>query len=58
MLNASILNGVAFLGILFTYFPQRAVTNVKKMDIVKKIDYIGAVLSITGLTLLYVAYVL
>lgn len=49
------VNGIAFVGIFLTYFPKRVrPMGLSKMDIVKSIDYIGAVLSITGLTLLLV----
>jgi hypothetical protein len=49
-----IYNGVAFLGMLFTYFPKRLhnVDRGSKMATLKQIDYIGAFLSITGITLL------
>lgn len=41
----------------FTYFPKRIrPLNVTKMDILKQIDYVGAFLSIIGLTLLLVLY--
>jgi len=50
----SIYNGVAFIGMVFTYFPKRltAVDRGSKMATLKQIDYIGAFLSITGITLL------
>jgi len=49
----SAINGIAFVGVLLTYFPKRIrPIGITKMDVLKKIDYVGAVLSITGLTLL------
>lgn len=50
-----IYNGIIGLGLLFTYFPQHNRTRAEgfsRRDILKKIDYVGGVLSITGLTLL------
>jgi hypothetical protein len=49
-----IINGVAFFGTLFFYFPKRTHDGPKKSDIFKRVDYLGAILSIVGLTLLYV----
>jgi len=48
-----IINGVAFTGTLFFYFPKNHHHDLVKSHILKKIDYVGAVLSIVGLTLLY-----
>ncbi|KAL1894032.1 hypothetical protein Sste5346_006174 [Sporothrix stenoceras] len=50
-------NGVVFVGLLFTYFPKAhpRMANVSKRDILKQIDYVGAVLSIVGLTIFLVA---
>jgi len=47
---------VAFLGTLFFYFPEKhhQALAVPKMEIIKKIDFIGALLSIAGATLLWV----
>ncbi|CAK7200330.1 hypothetical protein SEUCBS139899_003021 [Sporothrix eucalyptigena] len=52
-----IYNGVVFLGLLFTYFPKAhpRMAGVTKRDILKQIDYVGAVLSIVGLTIFLVA---
>jgi hypothetical protein len=37
------VNGIAFVGILLTYFPKRIrPMGTSKMDVVKKIDYIGS----------------
>jgi hypothetical protein len=47
---------MAGIGALFTYFPQRVRPDGEtKMDILKKIDYVGGAISITGLTLLSVS---
>ncbi|PVI05124.1 hypothetical protein DM02DRAFT_715915 [Periconia macrospinosa] len=54
-----IYNGIIGFGLLFTYFPQYNHTRAEgfsRMAVLKKIDYVGGVLSITGLTLF--AYVL
>lgn len=48
----SVINGVAFGGTLFFYFPRRALETFKKASILKGVDVLGAVLSIVGLTLL------
>jgi hypothetical protein len=49
-----IYNFVAFMGMIVTYFPERHIVLEKesKMATLKKIDWLGAVLSITGITLL------
>ncbi|KAL1908635.1 hypothetical protein Sste5344_005459 [Sporothrix stenoceras] len=54
---AGMYNGVVFVGLLFTYFPKAhpRMANVSKRDILKQIDYVGAVLSIVGLTIFLVA---
>lgn len=51
-----IYNFVAFVGMLFTYFPEKYIVleRESKRDILKKMDWLGAVLSISGITLLYV----
>lgn len=55
MLTSSrIINGIAFFGTLFFYFPKRTSGAPKKTDILKRVDYVGAILSIVGLTLLCV----
>jgi hypothetical protein len=45
---------VAFVGMLFTYFPEKYIIleRESKKDVFKKIDFLGAFLSITGITLL------
>ncbi|KAH6715893.1 putative major facilitator superfamily transporter [Leptodontidium sp. MPI-SDFR-AT-0119] len=52
-----IYNFVAFVGMVFTYFPERHIVIEKesKMETLKKIDWLGAVLSITGIALFLVA---
>jgi hypothetical protein len=47
-------NGIVGLGLLFTYFPHThtRAEGFSRMAILKRIDYVGGVLSITGLTLL------
>jgi hypothetical protein len=53
LLTASrIINGVAFAGTLLFYFPNNHHHDLIKSHIIKKIDFVGAVLSIVGLTLL------
>lgn len=49
-----IYNFVAFIGMVLTYFPEKQIVLKKedKMQTLKKIDWLGAVLSITGITLL------
>jgi hypothetical protein len=52
-----IYNGLTALGLLVTYFPQAHVRaeGFTKREILKRIDFLGAFLSITGLTLFLVA---
>lgn len=47
-------NGIVGLGLAFTYFPHNhtRVEGFSRMAIIKRIDFIGGALSITGLTLL------
>lgn len=49
-----IFNGIVGLGLLATYFPKAhtRADGFSRRDVLKKIDYIGGFLSITGLTLL------
>lgn len=49
-----IYNGLTFLGLLFCYFPlgHARAAGLSTMAVIKKIDYIGGILSIIGLTLL------
>jgi len=49
-----IYNGIVGLGLLFTYFPKAhaRADGFSRRAILKKIDYMGGFLSITGLTLL------
>jgi hypothetical protein len=49
-----VYNFVAFLGMLFTYFPEKYIVleRESKMQTLKKIDWLGAVLSISGITIL------
>lgn len=51
-----IWNAMATVGIAVFYFPQSQVRSQKKTirEILPKVDFIGALLSIGGLTLLYV----
>jgi hypothetical protein len=51
---ALIFNGIVGLGLTFTYFPHNHSRGegFSRMAILKRIDYVGGVLSITGLTLL------
>lgn len=51
----AIINGVAFFGTLFFYFPKRTRHALSRSEILKRVDYIGAILSIVGLTLFLVA---
>jgi len=55
--TALIYNGVIGLGLLFTYFPHAhtRAEGFSRRSILKRIDYVGGVLSITGLTLFLVA---
>jgi hypothetical protein len=52
-----IYNGVTAFGLLVTYFPQAHVRaeGFTRSEILKRIDFLGAFLSITGLTLFLVA---
>ncbi|KAH6869408.1 major facilitator superfamily domain-containing protein [Thelonectria olida] len=52
-----IWNGFVFTGLGFTYFPKDhpRTQGISKREILKQIDYVGAVLSMTGITLLLVA---
>lgn len=54
---ALMYNGIVGLGLLFTYFPHNhtRTEGFSRSAILKRIDYIGGVLSITGLTLFLVA---
>lgn len=55
--HARIYNGIFFVGTLFFYFPESHILRKGRMsrtEILKRIDYIGATLSITGIILLYV----
>ncbi|KIW37708.1 uncharacterized protein PV06_10339 [Exophiala oligosperma] len=54
---ALIINGIVTVGLIFTYFPKAhpRTQGQSKRQIIKDIDYIGGLLSITGLTLLLVA---
>jgi hypothetical protein len=47
-------NGIIGIGLLFSYFPinHTRAEGFSRAAILKKIDYIGGILSITGLTLL------
>ena len=49
-----IFNGVTLVGLVTLYFPKThpRMEGMSKMDIIKRIDYVGAVLSIVGVTLL------
>lgn len=49
-----IYNGVTFIGLAVTYFPKAhpRMEGFTKSMVLKRIDYVGAVLSITGITLL------
>lgn len=49
-----IINGIVTVGLIFTYFPKAhpRTQGQSKRQIIKDIDYIGGLLSITGLTLL------
>ncbi|EME44833.1 hypothetical protein DOTSEDRAFT_22951, partial [Dothistroma septosporum NZE10] len=51
-----IYNGLFGLGLLATFFPEtKASRTVPRGEILRKIDYVGAVLSITGVALFLVA---
>jgi hypothetical protein len=47
------LNSIAGMGILFSYFPGKRQLGLSRMQVLKQIDYFGAFISIVGLTLLY-----
>jgi len=49
-----IYNGIVLVGLVCTYFPQThpRMEGMSKLDVAKRIDYVGAVLSIVGLTVL------
>lgn len=49
-----IYNAVVLLGLLLTYFPKAhpRMEGFTKMTILKQIDYVGATLSIVGITIL------
>lgn len=51
---ALIYNGIVGLGLLFTYFPHNhtRTEGFSRAAILKRIDFVGGILSITGLTLL------
>jgi len=48
------VNGIVAVGLIFTYFPKAhpRTQGQSKRQIIRDIDYIGGVLSITGVTLL------
>ncbi|KIW63894.1 hypothetical protein PV04_08862 [Phialophora macrospora] len=53
-----IYNGVFFAGVLLFYFPESHILrkgDLNRAEIAKRIDYVGAVLSITGVILFLVA---
>lgn len=49
-----IWNGFVLVGLTFSYFPKDhpRMEGVSKREILKQIDYVGAVLSVVGITLL------
>ena len=49
-----IWNGIVFVGLLTTYFPRShpRLEGMSRAQILARIDYVGAVLSIVGITLL------
>jgi hypothetical protein len=51
---ALIFNGIVGIGLAFTYFPHNhtRAEGFSRMAIIKRIDFVGGALSITGLTLL------
>ena len=53
--SPSIYNGVTAIGLIFTYFPHAHVRaeGMSTGAILKRIDFLGGFLSITGLALLY-----
>jgi hypothetical protein len=49
----SVINGIGGIFLAFTYFPKRGSdSSLSKKEILERIDYVGAFLSIAGLTLL------
>lgn len=57
LIVSRIYNGVATLGLLFFFFPEKTVQKQgDKLQSLKKVDVIGGVLSITGITLLYATF--
>ena len=52
--TSRIWNAAAFIVMVFTYFPHShpRASGMSRRDVLKKIDYLGAALSIVGLTLL------
>lgn len=51
----SIYNGIFFVGVLLFYFPDSHILRkgrLSRLEVAKRIDYIGAMLSITGIILL------
>lgn len=52
--NNRIYNFIAFVGMVFTYFPERHndIHQERKMVLLRRVDWIGALLSFTGITLL------
>jgi hypothetical protein len=52
-----IYNAITGIGLAATYFPHAHVRaeGFTKMEILKRIDFVGAILSITGVTLFLVA---
>lgn len=52
--SSRIYNGITLLGLAFFYFPQghRRADGMTRWGVLKRIDYVGGVLSIIGLTLL------
>ena len=49
-----IYNGITLVGLAVFYWPHgtRRADGLRKIEVLKRIDYVGAVLSIVGLTLL------
>ena len=52
--NRSMWNAVVFIGLAATYFPKAhpRAEGFSKRQILKDIDYVGALLSIVGITIL------
>jgi len=52
-----VYNGITLLGLLLTYFPHAHLRTegLSKMSVIRRIDFLGGLLSITGLTLFLVA---